>query len=566
MKSKINYIFILIAIAISSFPFFIFGYTKGHDWVYEINRVIEYKNALDNNQFPPFWAENLYEGKGSPIFLYYAPLFTFITSLFSYFTSSFYTSSIITLTVFSLIGAIGIRLLLRELLGVKNFISDSASRISIYVFIFNPYLNYDKFIRNASAEYIALCLAPLTIYGLILIRSSPLAGFLSLSGAFSLVIIAHNLTALTIAAVLVCLCLITYLKNNDLKYKSYAISALILGLLISSFFWVPALYYKPLVQTNLLTVGKFNFHNNFIFIENIFFNFKHYSLGILNFYIIVRSLTLIIKPTTLTENKIKYALFLGFIFTLFFIFIQTEFSIFLWENIPLLNLYQFPSRFMGPLSLTISIMAGLIFYIKFKNKPKEFIFKSEIIIIIICIFNTLPQLPLIKKMHESQQFVNDICANDKDNYNKHCTATVLDEYMPVLDGKNESTIHELILNIDDFNKNELSLIKWNATNIILDIKRNSVSKLKINRWFFPGWKCTVNNKQCEIEKSPLGLILITIPSGSSHIHLTLSPPIIRKVFCYVSFVFLSFWLFLIVILFRKYHFIERDLVSIDNQT
>ena len=71
---------LLFAVVLSNAPMLLHGYGSGHDAPLELVRVIEYREALRGGQHPPFWAPDLYGGRGSPIFLYYAPLFAFLAS------------------------------------------------------------------------------------------------------------------------------------------------------------------------------------------------------------------------------------------------------------------------------------------------------------------------------------------------------------------------------------------------------------------------------------------------------------------------------------------------------
>jgi uncharacterized membrane protein len=64
------------------------GFPAGHDWSYELVRVAEYAHALADGQVPPYWASNLYTGYGSPVFLFYAPLFVFLASFTSFIVGS----------------------------------------------------------------------------------------------------------------------------------------------------------------------------------------------------------------------------------------------------------------------------------------------------------------------------------------------------------------------------------------------------------------------------------------------------------------------------------------------
>ena len=64
-----------------SLPLAIYGVPRGHDWSHELVRVAQIQAAFEDGQLPPAWAPDLYHGWGSPIFLFYAPLFATLASL-----------------------------------------------------------------------------------------------------------------------------------------------------------------------------------------------------------------------------------------------------------------------------------------------------------------------------------------------------------------------------------------------------------------------------------------------------------------------------------------------------
>jgi hypothetical protein len=52
------------------------GFPMGHDWAFELVRAWEYRMSFEAGQIPPDWAPHDYAGYGSPVFLFYAPLFS----------------------------------------------------------------------------------------------------------------------------------------------------------------------------------------------------------------------------------------------------------------------------------------------------------------------------------------------------------------------------------------------------------------------------------------------------------------------------------------------------------
>ena len=70
----------LLAVLVATGPLLLWGFPAGHDWGWKLVRIVEYKEAFASGQFLPFWAVDLYNGWGSPIFLFYAPLFSALAS------------------------------------------------------------------------------------------------------------------------------------------------------------------------------------------------------------------------------------------------------------------------------------------------------------------------------------------------------------------------------------------------------------------------------------------------------------------------------------------------------
>ena len=172
----------------------------GHDWLYELVRVSEYRAALGAGQRPPFWSENLYAGYGSPVFLFYAPLFSAAASLAAELAGSVTRGASWLLIAISLLSVPLVRGFLAALLEHAGLRDPAAARLGTVFFVLHPYLLGDKLVRNADAEYLGLCLAPLALHGVAIAAREPRRGFALVSSGIALVVLAHNLTALVAVA------------------------------------------------------------------------------------------------------------------------------------------------------------------------------------------------------------------------------------------------------------------------------------------------------------------------------------------------------------------------------
>src|SRR5439155_25706512 len=101
-----------LAVIIASLPFLTVGFPAGHDSSYGLVRVAEFKSSLVNGQFPPYWGNNLYGGYGSPIFLFYAALFLFVSTICFVFARSIACGMISADIIFFLVVILGVKLML----------------------------------------------------------------------------------------------------------------------------------------------------------------------------------------------------------------------------------------------------------------------------------------------------------------------------------------------------------------------------------------------------------------------------------------------------------------------
>src|SRR5439155_21161033 len=271
----------VVAVIVSSVPFIILGFPDGHDSIFGLVRVAEFKSSLVNGQLPPYWGNNLYGGYGSPIFLFYAPLYLFVSAICSVLAGAIADGMILAVIIFSLVAVFGAKLMLQAALGEHTFDTRAASRVAAYFFILNPYLLGDIFLRNAFSEYAALCISRSAVYGFLSIRRRPLVGGLVLATSLALIILAHNITALVITPLTLATAFVLYPLPGSQSSWRMVISNIGLGLGLAAFFWLPAIYYVPLVRSDLLVAGFGDFHKNFQSLGYFFGHNEFFFTGLL---------------------------------------------------------------------------------------------------------------------------------------------------------------------------------------------------------------------------------------------------------------------------------------------
>jgi hypothetical protein len=551
--SKRRYLFLgllpFLALIVSSLPLFPLEFPQGNDWIFELVRVAEFKSAIVNGQFPPYWGENLYGGYGSPVYLFYAPLYLSVSTFCSILTGSIAGGSTLALIIFSLVGVLSVKLVLQAALGKKTFENEAASRISIYFFILNPYLICDKLLRNANAEYAALCVFPLAIYGILIIGRKPRIGGLILAAGLALTITAHNLTALITAALISTAALVLYLPGKRVSLWITIIGSMALGLGLSAFFWLPAVYYKSFVRSDELMTGRFDFHTQYQPLISFFGYDQIFSAGLVTPLVLLCAIGIFWVARGRKELAYKKLNIFAFGSSLFFLFLQTRASVYIWEKVPYMPFFQFPWRMMGPLALVSSIVAGLSFAYLYSEKSKHSITFREIIFLFLCILNALPHLKASEPLPEGVLSQLSYILRGETIKNKGLSVTVGDEFLPRFAcpdvwrterSHNGPVVHSIP-------KIDMKVVKDSGTNITLETSSDSPARLQLARWFFPGWKCTVNGELRDVEINKLGSFDISIPAGFNQIILQLGPPLLRRVSSWVSLASLTVWCIIMLI-------------------
>ena len=367
-------------LTLASFYFFYLrpGLVIGHDLLYEIVRLIEFKQAVATQIFPRL-APDLYRGYGSPIFVFYPPLFLWITSLVDFAVKNLNNSVKIAVIALGLTGSIFCYSFLRL------FSHHRAAFLGSLFYLLAPYKFADIYSRNAFAEYTAFCLLPPVFYFLALHFLAEVKDcakyqtglfisllLLSLSHVISLLIVLPF-----VAATALHLCWLSrHAHLEQMKTKSpnrslrpvrkapqtaspainrllRALATILLALGGATFYLLPAFSYRDLVRMEDLLTGKFYFGQNFVSFSDLFL--ERSSFLYQSPLLLIPLLWALYYVFSTSKKLIGSSLgLLGLSFSLVSLFIMSSPSLFLWNIIPLVAYTQFPWRFLLLFSFFIS--------------------------------------------------------------------------------------------------------------------------------------------------------------------------------------------------------------------
>jgi uncharacterized membrane protein len=525
----------LVAVAVATGPLLLWGLPAGHDWGWELVRLVEYKEAFATGQVLPFWALDLYSGWGSPIFLFYAPLFSALASAGSALFGSLFTGPTIALIALTMVSAFLVTRMMGAVPGEGSDHKGAAARIAAYVYVLQPYLLADLLIRSANAEYTALCLIPLVFYGVFRLRQSPRWGALALAVGLGLSILAHNLTALIAMGLALLSTAVLYVPSRSKRQLAAAAGGVGLGLLLTSWFWVPALALTHLVRPGLLVEGRYDFHENFLDFASLWGHGEYFSAGWLSPVILVLALALAGSSRLKLSGSYRRLFWCLLSCAAAAVVLQMAISRPVWEVTPLLPLFQFPWRLMGPLAALTAMLAGLLVLGLTTGLGRRQVLVVELLMLALCIANAVPQLTRVRSFSPEGVASIEQSLTAAGIRQGRQSATGVDEYLPALadiDAWKETPPGSLLL--DPPSGLEVLAVEQEGTLIRLDLNSPEATNVRLARWYFPRWRASLNGEPLVVEPGSLGEISMAIPDGRSQLEVHLEPPLARRAFVWVS--------------------------------
>ncbi len=481
----------------------------------QAGRINQFALSLREGQIPPRLAPELSFNQGFPLFNFYAPFAYWITtsihllrvSVMSSLKLSFFLA--FTLSFFTMLS------FLRRLF---NFLP---SLLGATLYVTSTYFATEIVIRGNLAETWYLALLPLAL-SLLMINSKKFSrkNFFFTTIILFFTFTVHNVFSLLSMALFTIFSLL-------LPNKKVNLVAIVLSLLLGSYFLLPALTETSFIQINSLIKG-YNYQDHFLCAwqlwnsngwhfgssmagcDNDLMSFK---LGKLNLILgAFGFLLLLYRSFRQKKNDAtkRISIFMGILFAASLL-LTLNYSKPIWDLFsPVMALFQFPWRFL------IFGMVGLSFFGAYLFHYLKMPFKTVLIVLIILISFVTARKYLIKPMHSYSEY------NTKYNSKTYIAeelAYMMPEYISSHTDYNYwSTFDPASSNRRTINY-DYELPVQSEQPVIVEKneyfeKRGRTSgpaELVLNIQYFPYWKVYVDNKEVIINKfDKLGRLVLKL--------------------------------------------------------
>lgn len=368
-KKLLAIIGILFISFVISWNIFRPGFFTMHDDL-QVMRLFEMKRCLNDGQIPCRWSPDMGAGYGQPMFNYYSATPYYTGALFKSIGFSYLSSVKVVMFISIFLAGAAMFLFLSE------FLTLTPAFVGGVAYLLVPYRALEVFVRGALAENFALALLPLVLFGIIrLIKNQNKANFVSLAIFSGLFLASHNITSLISLPLIIIFSLALIIQSKN-KFKSLALlfASALLALGLASFFLLPVVRERGLINTSLLNSGYFDFRAHFATLNQLFVNQKwgygasefgpndnlSFAVGIMQTLVLIAvPVVLFIKRKSL-QTVPKLLLIIFWIVGVGSIFLTTIRSIFIWNFLSPMSFIQFPWRFLGIAALCTSAIAGIL--------------------------------------------------------------------------------------------------------------------------------------------------------------------------------------------------------------
>jgi len=506
------------------------GAFTSHDLLHNVRRLAVFDRLIHEGQIPPRWASWLYHGWGYPLFNYIYPLPSALGELFVFFGMGYVDSVKILLFLSVPFSAVGMYMFLKAWLPSRFHLVSIAGSI---IYIYSPVRFINLYVSASLGACISFALLPWLLWSLFGLLQNKKSGLFS-PLLLAALLLMHNVSALIFLPP--CFILLFFLQNTLTTTEIILrfITPVVIGIILAAFFLFPAIIEKPFTRYDKILL--FHYQDQFPSFKQILYSPWGYGLsnpdgkedgmsfqlGIANWFGLL-SFSIIVAVNVARKNtkNIRFEILL-LLLSYFSIFLALKISKFLWEAVPLIQMVQYPHRFLG-LATLLSCLATA-YTASLLTRKRQIVFC--LLILTIALYANRNHLRINETVKISQA---DIVSSNQ-------TTTSWDEHLPTWAVATDVEAPPDKISLI-FGRGEVTDIVADSTHLSAQLLLYDHSQLRLNQFYFPTWVISINGKaigyQINDPSNP-GFPVFSLPPGNYHLSASLTDTPTRKISNYLS--------------------------------
>ena len=517
------------------------GYFQSSDGMIHLYRLFELDRALREGILFPRWFPLSGYGYGLPVFNYYPPLAYYLAEIFNLLGAGYIGAIKLLIVACLLIAAFAMFFFARDLIG------DAPAFVASVAFAHLPYTLSDAYVRGNFPELLALSLIPLALFTFRrAFETGTTRAMIFAALAFAAIVLAHHLTAMQFAGLL--LAYLIWLFIFESRSKTFVLRrspvvgfAIILGLALSAFYWLPAL-----AELNLALVGPGSLArflvSRLVTLADFFApalayvyvpqtevlkhsaGFPQTSLALFSIFLLV-----VIRNSPLAIRNHHIFFFITLVAS---IIMTLDFSAPLWYAIPTLRFMQFPWRFQILVGISVAFLIGVwVHWLKhFRIIVPAFAFALMAL--------SITNLP-VRAFPLTDAQIDLTRTSDSDYVLAQMGWGWTREFVPatVRDSENVSTpIAKANVVVREWHTLPRVQVKQNDSQTHTFHTNTSESfELSLAQFYFPRWQAYIDGTRADTyPRGTLGLATVNVPPGEHTITFRFENTLLRDVASFIS--------------------------------
>lgn len=506
-----KWLLIVIVVSLIAIRYlFVPGFLPTHDGEYHLIRFYEFAKMLSTGVPFPRWAQGLNSTYGVPLFIFFYPLPNYIGSLFHFAGLSLADSFRLTMATGYLIAVVASYFWLRRLFGTYPAV------VASLVGAFTPYWFVDIFVRGSVGEVLALGFVFVSLASIVSGKKTILAF------AIAAMILSHNILAMIFLPIL-----LTYAWMTDRSL----IRGVVMGILLSAYFWIPALVERG----NVVGLNTVNFRDHFPLLAQLLIpswgtglSGSGYALDEMSYQIGI--VPILIFLASLGRKRRMFVWITGVSF-----FLMLAASMPVWEVLPLLRFVQYPWRFLSVVVVATPFLAASL--ISHGSK-----FAGAALVVLAVLFAFPYTKPVLYAPRPDDYYLSRREFTDGSSSLGNGFST---RWMPWRPERPKSRMEIILGNGSVIMKHEGPTIFESEVVAVSDVL------VRMNVAYYPGWQAVVDGRRMRVSPDDRGSISICLSRGTHSVRVFFSETPIRRTANLVSFVSL-FWFIYSSILKKPY--------------
>jgi hypothetical protein len=490
------------------------------DFIPGVYRAFELAASIEEGLFYPRLGMGLNFTYGAPLFEFYAPLASYFTVFLHWAGLGFVEAQKGVFTLALFVGAVGAYVYARWLYGGRL-----PAAVTCGAWLFAPYYLSNAYERGAIAESVALAFVPWLFFSFHhLLDCGKRIWILPSSVSLACLILSHNIPALFATALLAAYVTLVAIQGQTWRRLPLVAIAGALGLVVSSFYWLPALADRSYtVVDSTLTMGELSVGANLAPVSELvqtllafdYWGTLRFRLGLWPALVgLAAILALPLQPKATRRFLLPLA---GA--AVLMLLLQSQGSQWFWDTAPLVRYIQFPWRLAGLVSFAVAIMAGSLVQVRWLPVRGRQWGAALLLVLmsLASLWNLSPDRSSIWYMFTSEEV-----STPDAYYRGRLGFPVYADFMPIWTAEESkrlslprpagSPVVPALSGVPGVPGVEV--LEETLSGVKLRVRASEPFTLRLHKLYYPGWQAFADGRSIMVKPtSPLGLVSVELPSG-----------------------------------------------------